>query len=417
MKKLSLTAVAALVLSLGVAGEYARLPVFSEAYAQAATAASLLTEPQLQALVAPIALYPDSLLSQMLMASTYPLEIAEATSWLQANPNVKGDALQTALGPQKWDNSVKSLVSFPEALNVLGNKLDWAQKIGDAYLAQPKDVMQAIQALRAKARSAGHLNSTSQLTVSTTPESNILIVPASPQVIYVPTYNPTVVYGPWPYPAFPPYPGWGYGYGYGVGWGPGGYAPGATAAMGLMSFGAGMAVGAALWSSPNWSHGSITINNTNFNNFNRNFNNVNNRAGSNFSHEGNWNYNPDHRGNVPYSNSGLQNKYGGGQSEARQNAQREASRTESADSARNVHHDETRAHDDYENQSQNAKNRESSDFNKMSSENQERAKNADAKAKSNYQDYDSEHSGADRGSRKRSSEGGEHGEESGHRGR
>ena len=209
---------------------------------------------------------------------------------------------------------MKSLVSFPEALNVLGNKLDWAQKIGDAYLAQPKDVMQAIQALRAKARSAGHLNSTSQLTVSTTPESNILIVPASPQVIYVPTYNPTVVYGPWPYPAFPPYPGWGYGYGYGVGWGPGGYAPGATAAMGLMSFGAGMAVGAALWSSPNWSHGSITINNTNFNNFNRNFNNVNNRAGSNFSHEGNWNYNPDHRGNVPYSNSGLQNKYGGGHS-------------------------------------------------------------------------------------------------------
>ena len=212
-----------------------------------------LKMPQLQALVSPIALYPDALLSQMLLASTYPLEVAEATLWLRSNSKLSGQALQDALKAQNWSVSVKSLVALPDALNMLGNKLDWTQKLGDAYLAQPADLMQAVQALRARAAQAGNLKSNSQMTVSSDASSNIVIVPANPQVVYMPAYNPAVVYGGWPYPAYPPYPA---------------YDP----AWGMMSFGVGMAVGASLWAAPNWGAGSITVNNANFNNFNQRYN-------------------------------------------------------------------------------------------------------------------------------------------------
>ncbi len=297
MRKFALTCTAgALALTLSAGGEFVGMPLVSRAQAQSSNASAPLSMPQLQSLVAPIALYPDSLLSQVLMASTYPLEVAEAAAWRKSNTTLSGTALDDALKAQSWDNSVKSLISFPDALNTLGSKLDWTQRLGDAYLAQPKDTMQAVQALRAKAKQNGNLKSGQQIAVTTDPESNIIIVPANPQVVYVPTYNPAFVYGTWPYPAYPPAPAY--------------YSGGEMAAVGLLSFGAGMAVGAALWSTPHWGSGSITVNNANFNNFNHSTNSVNNMAAEHVGGSSNWNYNAAHRDGVPYSNSALNNRYG-----------------------------------------------------------------------------------------------------------
>ena len=222
------------------------------------------SQAQLQALVAPIALYPDSLVSQILMASTYPLEVSEATNWLRANSKLKGQALNNALQQQNWDPSVKSLVSFPPVLEMMGTQLSWTQNLGNAVLAQQSDTMAAIQALRAKAKNSGALQSNSQQTVTTqgsAPSETIIIQPTNPQVVYVPSYNPTVVYGAWPYPAYPPA-----AY----------YPPGYVASTALLSFGVGMAVGAALWGGCHWGGGygggSLTVNNNNYNNFNRNTN-------------------------------------------------------------------------------------------------------------------------------------------------
>jgi len=236
------------------------------AYAQgnSQTQANKQSQAQLEALVAPIALYPDPLVSQILMASTYPLEVSEATNWLRANSNLKGNALNTALQQQNWDASVKSLVSFPPVLEMMGSQLSWTQNLGNAVLAQQSDTMSAIQALRAKAKKTGALQSNSQQTVTSQgsrSSETIVIQPANPQVVYVPSYNPTVVYGAWPYPAYPP-----------VAY----YPPGYVAGTALLSFGVGMAVGAALWGGCHWGGGygggSLTVNNNNFNNFNRNTN-------------------------------------------------------------------------------------------------------------------------------------------------
>lgn len=284
-------ACAALALSLSTGTLLVSSTLVAPAFAQSASQSSNLSQPQLESLVSSIALYPDSLLSQMLMASTYPLEVAEAANWLRGNPHLTGTALQDALKSQTWDNSVKSLVTFPDALNLMGNQLSWTQKLGDAYLAQPKDLMQAVQALRAKARQAGNLSSNSQVTVSTDPQSNIIIVPSNPQVVYVPTYNPMMVYGAWPYAAYPPYPM---------------YNP----AWGLMSFGIGMAVGAALWSTPHWGSGSISINNNTFNNFNNRFNSAVNQHSNLVGESNTWAHNPAHRDGVPYNNAALNNRFG-----------------------------------------------------------------------------------------------------------
>jgi hypothetical protein len=229
------------------------------------TQASKLSQAQLEALVAPIALYPDSLVSQILMASTYPLEVSEATNWLRANSNLKGDTLNNALQQQNWDASVKSLVSFPPVLEMMGSQLSWTQNLGNAVLAQQSDTMAAIQALRAKAKKSGSLQSNAQQTVTTQgggSSETIIIQPTNPQVVYVPSYNPTVVYGAWPYPAYPPA-----AY----------YPPGYVAGTALLSFGIGMAVGAALWGGCHWGGygggNSLTVNNNTYNNFNRNTNN------------------------------------------------------------------------------------------------------------------------------------------------
>ncbi len=241
--------------------------VIPVSYAQSGNQAqaSKLNQAQLEALVAPIALYPDPLVSQVLMASTYPLEVSEASNWLRSNSNLKGNALNNALQQQSWDASVKSLVSFPPVLEMMGSQLSWTQQLGNAVLAQQSDAMNAIQTLRAKAKQSGSLQSNSQQTISTQGNGSsetIVIQPANPQIVYVPTYNPSVVYGAWPYPAYPPY-----AY----------YPPGYVAGTAFLSFGVGMAVGAALWGGCHWGGGwggsnSLTVNNNTYNNFNHNTN-------------------------------------------------------------------------------------------------------------------------------------------------
>ena len=167
---------------------------------------------ELEQIVAPIALYPDALLAQIFMASTYPLEIVEAARWSKAHPEVKGDAVAGAVQSQTWDPSVKSLCAFPDVLAMMNEKIDWTQKLGDAFLAQQKEVMQAVQVLRNKAKETGNLKSTKEVTVKTEPApagapapQTIIIESPDPEVVYVPTYNPTVVYGAWAYPSYPPY--------------------------------------------------------------------------------------------------------------------------------------------------------------------------------------------------------------------
>ena len=224
----------------------AQMPAYPQSYTQSSNddvAPQTISSEQLQSLVSPIALYPDSLLSLMLLASTYPLEVAEAYNWRRSNPALKGSALEDALKAQSWNDSVKSLVSFPQAFNMMGDKLQWTQNLGNAYKLQPADTMKAVQALRKRAIKAGLLKSNQQITVTTDASSNVLIVPANTQIVYVPSYNPNVVYGPWPYPDYPPYPA---------------YNP----AWGAMSFGLGLAVGDAFWAAPNWSNGAINVNNT-----------------------------------------------------------------------------------------------------------------------------------------------------------
>ncbi|MEI6154935.1 MAG: DUF3300 domain-containing protein, partial [Deltaproteobacteria bacterium] len=219
------------------------------AFAQdtAPPAAPQFKQEELEQMLAPIALYPDSLLVQILMASTYPLEIVEAARWADKNQNLKGDQLTAALEKQNWDPSIKSLINFPSVLTMMNDKLEWTQKLGDAFLAQEKGVMDTVQKLRAKAQAQGMLKSTDQQKV-TTQAQTIIIEPASPQVVYVPAYNPEVVYGPWMYPAYPPYPY---------------YPPGAVIGASAVSFGLGVAVGAA-WGyaagSANWNHGNVNVN-------------------------------------------------------------------------------------------------------------------------------------------------------------
>jgi hypothetical protein len=180
----------------------------------------------------------------MLLASTYPLEVAEAYNWRISNASLQGSNLQNALQAQSWNDSVKSLMSFPKAFNMMGKKLEWTQNLGNAYKLQAADTMKAVQVLRKMAVNAGTLKSNQQITVTTDASGNILIGPANKKVVYVPSYNPTVVYGPWPYPEYPPYPV---------------YDP----AWGLMFFGAGFMIGDDFWAQPNWSNG--TINSTTIN--------------------------------------------------------------------------------------------------------------------------------------------------------
>jgi hypothetical protein len=264
--------------------------------AQQPQAAPVFKQEELDQILAPIALYPDSLVSQILIASTYPLEIVQADRFAKQNANLKGDALTKSLEAQNWDPSVKSLVNFPQVLTMMNEKLDWTQKLGDAFLAQQKAVMDTIQSLRAKAQAAGNLKTTKEQTVIVE-QKIIKIEPASPQVIYVPAYNPTVVYGAWPYPAYPPY----YYY-------PPGYVATATA----FSFMAGAAVGAAwgyAWGNCDYHGGNVKYN------YNQNVtinNNINRNVYANqlpANAQGNWQHNPANRKGVPYNGQTVQQRY------------------------------------------------------------------------------------------------------------
>jgi hypothetical protein len=258
----------------------------------AAPSQQLLNNQQLDALVAPIALYPDTLLSEVLMASTYPLEVVEAARWADANKNLKGDALKQAIDKQSWDDSVKSLAATPSVLGMMSDKLDWTQKLGDAVLAQQPDVMDAIQRLRQKAQANNKLPSNKQQTVSTQQQGSkqvITIAPTDPDTIYVPYYDPAVVYGQWPYADYPPYY-----------WPAPGYIAAGVIATGI-AFGAGYAVGRWVSGGYRWGGGLNWGGNNILVNRSVNINNVN---------VNNWTHNTAHRQGVRYANADVAAKFG-----------------------------------------------------------------------------------------------------------
>ncbi|MCL4477433.1 MAG: DUF3300 domain-containing protein [Nitrospirae bacterium] len=188
---------------------------------------------ELAQMLAPIALYPDSLIAQILMASTYPLEIVEAERWLRQNKHLKGDELDKALQEKTWDPSVKSLCHFPDVLFAMSDKLDQTRKLGDAFLSQQDDAMATIQELRQKAQNQGNLRTTKEQQVIV--EGDVIkIEPTDPEVVYVPVYDPFYVYGPWWYPAYPPY----YWY----------YPPSFVITGGFISFGPPVFIGIGLFS-------------------------------------------------------------------------------------------------------------------------------------------------------------------------
>lgn len=254
-----------------------------------AIASQSFTQQELDQLLAPIALYPDALLAQILMASTYPLEVVQAARWVDSNPKLTGGALEDALAKQPWDPAVKSLTAVPNVLQQMNDQLEWTQKLGDAFLAQQQAVMDTVQALRAKAHVAGNLKTTEQQVVTTKVQDTqtiYVVESAKPEVVYVPTYNPTVVYGSWWYP-YPPYSMYPPGYV---------YPPG-------VGFATGVIVGAAIWGGVNWGwgHSDVDIDINRYNNFNRT--NISNK---------NWNHNVAHRGGVAYRDQNVARQYNRG---------------------------------------------------------------------------------------------------------
>jgi hypothetical protein len=253
---------------------------------------------ELDQILAPIALYPDSLLSQVLMAAGYPLEIVQAARWSQANPNLKGDAAVTAVKDQTWDVSVKSLVAFPAVLMQLNDHLDWTQKLGDAMISQQQDVADSIQRLRAKAADAGNLKSGPQQTVTSQgsgDDRTIVIEPTNPDVIYAPSYNPTWAYGAWSDPAYPPVyypPAPAYGYGTLLG-------------TGLM-WGLGIAAAGAMYGSWNWGRGAgyVNINANRAVNIDRNFDR------NRYTNNNRWQHDANHRRGVAYRDAPTRQQFG-----------------------------------------------------------------------------------------------------------
>jgi hypothetical protein len=255
------------------------------------------SEEQLDQMMAPIALYPDSLLAQILMAATYPADVAEAVEWSKANPDQDGDAAVEAVQDESWDPSVMSLVAFPQVLSMMGEQADWVQNLGDAFLADSEGVMDTVQKLRLKAKEEGNLKTTEQQKVvveePSSTETIIIIEPADPQIIYVPTYNPTIIYGAWWWPHYRPWYWYPPGYGYG------------SAVMRGIGFGIGIGISRALWGGCRWGRGrgGVNINVNKYNNINRNKINSNNR-------NSNWNHNSNNRKGVPYKDNKSREQYG-----------------------------------------------------------------------------------------------------------
>jgi uncharacterized membrane protein YgcG len=264
---------------------------------------TIFRQEELDQMLAPIALYPDELLVQVLIAATYPLEVVRASRWVQANPNLRGDQLAAALEQQDWDPSVKSLANFPSVLQMMNDRLEWTQKLGDAFLAQKDQVMDTVQMLRQKAQAQGYLRTTSEQRVIVEPQTQTVVIePAVPQVVYVPVYSPTIVYGPWWWPAYPPYYY---------------YPRGAVIAGSVIGFGPGVAVGVAwgyAWGGFNWHHHDVVINVTR----NVYINNRIDRARY-VSHvttgsggQGMWRHDPVHRGGVAYRSPSVAQQFGRG---------------------------------------------------------------------------------------------------------
>ncbi|MEE8340000.1 MAG: DUF3300 domain-containing protein [Xanthomonadales bacterium] len=265
---------------------------------------AVFSEAELDQMMAPIALYPDSLLAQILMAATYPADVSEAVKWSKDHSDQKGDAAVDAVQDKSWDPSVMSLVAFPQVLTMMGEQPDWVQNMGDAFLDDSEAVMDTVQKLRLKAQDAGNLATTEQQTVTvqepSSTETIIIIEPANPQIIYVPSYNPTVIYGTWWWPHYTPWYYHPYGYGFG------------SAVMRGIGFGIGIGITNALWGGCHWGRGrgSVNINVNRYNNININRNRID--AGGKNS---NWKHNSNNRGGVPYkgekSRKQFDNKRGG----------------------------------------------------------------------------------------------------------
>lgn len=257
---------------------------------------------QLDSLVAPIALYPDPLLSQVLVASTYPLEIIQLQQWLEKNKNLNDKALVNEIAKQPWDPSIQAMAALPEVVKRLADDVQWTTDLGNAFLAQQSDVMDAIQRMRQKAQGRGALKSNEQLGVETKVVENktvIVVEQTSPEVVYIPSYDPVYVYGEpvYPYPAiyYPTYP------------------TGTVLAASAISFGVGVVLGAA-WSGGwgwgcGWGDNDIDINVNN--NFNRNTNISGGNRINNISGGNKWQHNPRHRGGTPYPNRGTADRFGG----------------------------------------------------------------------------------------------------------
>jgi hypothetical protein len=272
--------------------------------------AALLSLDQLGNLVAPIALYPDPLLAQVLAASTYPLEIVEAQQWLQQNRNLQGEQLVQAARQQNWDASVQALVAFPDVLVLLNRDIRWTTDLGNAFLAQQADVMNEVQELRARAQNNGRLASTPQQTVNTAVQdgqSAIEIQPANPQVIYVPTYNPAYVWGPPAAGAYPPLgfpdPGYGFSFNPGVFIG--------ALFSGLLSFGGwGWGIG--------WLAHALFLNGLFLGHFGFGGFGAGGHGGyaGGFGERTVWAHNPGHRLGVPYPNRSVESRFAMGRSNA-----------------------------------------------------------------------------------------------------
>jgi hypothetical protein len=258
--------------------------------AQEIEPAAGIPQQQIDQMTAPIALYPDAVVAQILMAATYPLEVVEASRWIQApqNAQLRGDQLALALQQQSWDPSVKSLVNFPEVLALLNNNLQWTEQLGNAFLGQEDDVTDSIQRLRHMAESTGTLVSTPQQNVSYDGNA-ITITPANPDTMYIPYYNPSVAYGTWPYPDeqpyyFPPPPGLG-------------YTP-----PGVLAFGGGFVVVERLWgwNRWDWHRHRIDIDDRRFTEINR---------GHPPATQGVWTHDSGHRHGVPYTAPAVRSQF------------------------------------------------------------------------------------------------------------
>ncbi|HTZ40815.1 MAG TPA: DUF3300 domain-containing protein [Syntrophales bacterium] len=298
-------------------------PVFAQTSKPDSKAgAGKFSQEQLDQILAPIALYPDSLLAQIFIASTYPLEVVMADRWARENKSLQGDELNTALAKQPWDASVKALVPLPDVLSMMSQKLDWTQMVGDAFLAQQSDVMDTVQNLRKRASEAGNLKSTEQQKVIVEQEV-IRIEPANPSMVYVPVYDPWWIYGTWWWPYYPPYVVYP-------------YPPGFVFAPGFIWFGVGLFVGAywGSWGYWGWHNHACYVNPNYYAhgghggtvgaafagshggsvggavaNANRNATGSGGAAGRGFATQA-WTHDPAHRGGVAYRDQATRERFG-----------------------------------------------------------------------------------------------------------